>query len=123
MEGRILSRTPSYDSWSSVGSDMSKAGLSRAMVDDAKWVQAQEERDLKLPRELQRAEERRAKMERGRARTMAARGQPARIDPARLQIRATAVPCSAIENPNAAALGGTDSPVLAIGRTLPFGHV
>ena len=51
MEGRILSRTPSYDSWSSVGSDMSKAGLSRAMVDDAKWVQAQEERDLKLPRE------------------------------------------------------------------------
>ena len=27
MEGRILSRTPSYDSWSSVGSDMSKAGL------------------------------------------------------------------------------------------------
>ena len=63
------------------------------MVDDAKWVQAQEERDLKLPRELQRAEERRAKMERGRARTMAARGQPARIDPARLQIRATAVQC------------------------------
>ena len=93
MEGRILSRTPSYDSWSSVGSDMSKAGLSRAMVDDAKWVQAQEERDLKLPRELQRAEERRAKMERGRARPMPARGQPARIDPARLQIRATAVQC------------------------------
>ena len=58
MEGRILSRTPSYDSWSSAGSDMTKAGLSRAMVDDAKWVQAQEERDLKLPRELQRAEER-----------------------------------------------------------------
>ena len=85
---------------------MSKAGLSRAMVDDAKWVQAQEERDLKLPRELQRAEERRAKMERGRARTMAARGQPARIDPARLQIRATA-PCSAIDTPHAAALIST----------------
>ena len=67
------------------------------MVDDAKWVQAQEERDLKLPRELQRAEERRAKMERGRARTMAARGQPARIDPARLQIRATAVQCEALD--------------------------
>ena len=76
----LSSRTLSYDSWSSVGSDMTKAGLSRAMVDDAKWVQAQEERDLKLPREQQRAEERRAKMERGRARTMAARGQPARID-------------------------------------------
>ena len=76
----LSSRTLSYDSWSSAGSDMTKAGLSRAMVDDAKWVQAQEERDLKLPRELQRAEERRAKMERGRARTMAARGQPARID-------------------------------------------
>ena len=89
----LSSRTLSYDSWSSAGSDMTKAGLSRAMVDDAKWVQAQEERDLKLPREQQRAEERRAKMERGRARTMAARGQPARIDPARLQIRATAVQC------------------------------
>ena len=77
LSSRTLSRTPSYDSWSSAGSDMTKAGLSRAMVDDAKWVQAQEERDLKLPRELQRAEERRAKMERGRVRTMAARGQPA----------------------------------------------
>ena len=80
LSSRTLSWTPSYDSWSSAGSDMTKAGLSRAMVDDAKWVQAQEQRDIKLPREQQRAEERRAKMERGRARTMAARGQPARID-------------------------------------------
>ena len=80
--------------------------LSRAMVDDAKWVQAQEERDLKLPRELQRAEERRAKMERGRARTMAARGQPAAAS-IRRGSRYGRRPCSAIDTPHAAALIST----------------
>lgn len=80
LSSRTLSGTASYDSRSLAGSDMTKAGLSRALVDDAKWVQAQEERVLKLPREQQRAEERRVTWERGRARTMAAREQPARVD-------------------------------------------
>ena len=80
LSSRALSGTASYASWSSIGSEMTKAGLNRALIDDAKQVQAQEERLLKLPREQQRAEEQRAKVERGRARTMAAREQPARVD-------------------------------------------
>ena len=80
LSSRTLSGAASHDWWSSAGSDMTKAGLSRALVDDAKRVQAQEERVLKWPREQQRAEEQRAKWERGRARTVAAREQPARVD-------------------------------------------
>ena len=80
LSSHTLSGAASNDWWSTAGSDMTKASLSRALVDDAKRVQAQEERVLKWPREQQRAEEQRAKWERGRARTMAAREQPARVD-------------------------------------------
>ena len=38
LSSRALSGTASYASWSSIGSEMTKAGLNRALIDDAKQV-------------------------------------------------------------------------------------
>ena len=67
--------TASYDSWSSAGSSMTKAGMSRAMVDEANLAQAQDERAAKFSRAQQWAEQQHTAWERGRARSIEAHEQ------------------------------------------------
>ena len=92
----LSSRTLSYDSWSSAGSDMTKAGLSRAMVDDAKWVQGRRKSATSSCRGS--CSERRSGAQRwnegGRVRWRRAGSQPASI---RRGSRYGRRPCSAID--------------------------